>query len=333
MKRVLLKSALTLLCALAPLAAQAETSVVRIAKQFGVSYLPLTLMESEKLIEKHAKAEGLEVTTEWTRFTGGGPMNDAILSGNLDFASGGVGPFLTIWGKTRTNIGVKAVAGLNWMPLDLVTNNPKVKTIADFTDKDRIALPTAKTSIQAVTLQMAAAKAFGADKATKLDSLEVSMGHPDAMAALLGGHSEITAHFGSEPFQTMELADPKVHKVLDSYDVLGGPHTFNLVWASSKFADANPKVMKAFRAALEEAIAQIKKDPAKVASIYMATNSGKITKETIEKIITDPKNAWTTQPKKLLAYLDFLNSAGRVAAKTDKIGDLFFPGLDVSSGD
>jgi len=333
MKRLLVKSALIALCALAPLAARAETSTVRIAKQFGISYLPLTIMESEKLIEKHAKAEGIEVKTEWTRFTGGGPMNDAILSGNLDFASGGVGPFLTIWGKTRSNIGVKAVAGLNWMALHLITNNAAVKTIADFTEKDRIALPTAKTSIQAVTLQMAAAKVFGADKATKLDSLEVSMGHPDAMAALLGGHSEITAHFGSEPFQTLELADPKLHKVLDSYDVLGGPHTFNLVWASSKFADANPKVMKAFRGALQEAIDLIKKDPAKAAAIETAQGSGKIPQATLEKIITDPQNAWTTQPKKLLAYLAFLNSAGRVAAKTDNIGELFFAGLDVSSGD
>lgn len=333
MKRLLLKSILAVACAFAPLAAQAEPTVVRVAKQFGVSYLPLTIMESEKLIEKHAKAEGLDLTTEWTRFTGGGAMNDAILSGNLDFASGGVGPFLTIWGKTRSNLAVKAVGGLNWMPLYLVSVNPAVKTIADLTEKDRIALPLAKTSIQAVTLQMAAAKAFGQDKATKFDALEVSMGHPDAMAALLGGHSEITAHFGSEPFQTMELADPRAHKVLNSYDVLGGPHTFNLVWSSSKFASANPKAMKAFRGALQEAIDLIKKDPAKAATIFITMDKSKLPQATIEKIIRDPNNAWTTQPKKLLAYLHFLNASGRISAKADSIKDLFFDGLDVSGGD
>jgi len=36
-------------------AALAETSTVRIAKQFGISYLTLTVMEERKLIEKHAK--------------------------------------------------------------------------------------------------------------------------------------------------------------------------------------------------------------------------------------------------------------------------------------
>jgi len=62
----------------------------------------------------------------------------------------------------------------------------------------------------------------------------------------------------------MELADPRVHKVLDSYDVLGGPHTFNTVWANSKFATANPKIMKAFLDALEESMTRIKADPAAV---------------------------------------------------------------------
>ena len=53
------------------------------------------------------------------------------------------------------------------------------------------------------------------------------MGHPDGMAQLMGGKSEITAHFTSAPFMYQELADSRVKLVLNSYDVLGGPHTFN----------------------------------------------------------------------------------------------------------
>jgi len=133
---------------------------------------------------------------------------------------------------------------------------------ADFTDKDRIALPGIKTSIQAVTLQMACEQVFGKGQGGKLDSITVSMGHPDAQAAMLGGHSEIDAHFGSAPFMYDELADPRVHKVLDSFQVVGGPHTFNTVWANSKFANGNPKIMKAFLDALEESMTRIKADPA-----------------------------------------------------------------------
>ena len=92
------------------------------------------------------------------------------------------------------------------MPLYLDTRNPDVKTIKDFTDKDKIALPAVKVSIQAVTLQMAAEQAFGDGQQDRLDPLTVSMSHPDAQTALLSGQSEITAHFGSPPFQYQQLA-------------------------------------------------------------------------------------------------------------------------------
>jgi NitT/TauT family transport system substrate-binding protein len=312
--------------------ASAEASTVRLAKQFGISYLPLTVMQEEKLLEKHAKDQGLELTTEWLRFTGGSGMNEALLSGNLDFAAGGVGPALTIWGKTQKNLKVKGVAALNAMPLYLVTTNSIVKTISDFTPKDKIALPTVKTSIQAVTLQMAAEKAFGQGQQNKLDSLTVSMGHPDAQIALMGGQSEITAHFGSSPFQELELKDPKAHKVLDSYDVLGGPHTFNLVWASSRFADANPKIMQVFVAALEDSMERIKKDPKAAAELWIKAENVKMSVEDAVAIISNPQNEWTTTPKKMLVYLDYMNRAGLVSATTSDWKDLFFPAIQNASG-
>lgn len=312
--------------------AHAEVSSVRIAKQYGLGYLPLTVMEEEKLFEKHAKAEGLDLKVEWLRFSSGSGMNEALLSGNLDFAGGGVGPLLTIWGKTQSNYKVRGVAALNAMPLYLVTTNPNVKTIKDFSEKDKIGLPAVKVSIQAITLQMAAEKVFGADQSHKLDPLTVSMSHPDAMTAMLGGHSEVDAHFGSAPFQDMELKDPKAHRVLNSYDVLGGPHTFNSVWATSKFVESNPKVMKAFLDALEEAMANIKADPAKAADIWVKAENSKISVADAEKIIRDPVNEWTTTPKKVLTYLDYMNRAGLVSAKTKDWKDIYFPGIHKANG-
>lgn len=104
----------------------------------------------------------------------------------------------------------------------LTTRNPNVKSLRDFTDKDRIAVPSVKVSVQAVTPQMAAEKEFGPGNYSKLDSLTVSLGAPEAQAALLSGKSEITAHLSSPPFQYQQLKHPGIHKVLDSYDVLGG---------------------------------------------------------------------------------------------------------------
>ncbi|HEX4553973.1 MAG TPA: ABC transporter substrate-binding protein [Xanthobacteraceae bacterium] len=307
--------------------AGAQTKTIRIAKQFGISYLPLTIMEEKKLLEAQGRQMGLDLKTEWVQFTGGPPMNEAIISGNLDFASGGVGPLLTIWSKTRGNLGVKGVAALNAMPLDLNSNNPSVKTIKDFTDKDRIALPGVKVSIQAVTLQMAAEKVFGPGQYDKLDSLTVTLSHPDGMAQLLSGKSEITAHFTSAPFMYQELEDKRVHKVLDSYEVLGGPHTFNVVWATTKFHDDNPKVVQAFIAALDDAMKQIAKDPAEAARVWVKNENSKIPVAEIERMMRLPENEWTMVPKRIMSYADFMSRVGLIAAKPAQWQDVFFDAI------
>ena len=155
------------------------------------------------------------------------------------------------------------------MPIWLNTNNLAVRTIADFTGRDRIALPGVKMSIQAVVLQMVALQAFGPGQQNRLDPLTVSMGHPDGQAALLGSRTEITAQFTASPYMYAEAAAPQIHHVLNSYDVPGGPHTFNLVWATTRFHDGHPAVIAAFMAALDRAMAIINDKPADAAAAWV----------------------------------------------------------------
>ena len=315
---------LALLVVLSPLA-RAEMSEIKVAKQYGISYLPLMLMEDQKLIEKYAKSEGLNVAVSWATFAGGNVMNDALLSNSLQFASGGVAPFVTLWSRTRGSLDVKSVGAINSMPLYLVTRNPDVKTLKDFTDKDRIGLPAVKVSIQAMTLQMAAEKAFGPGQQAKLDPLTVTLSHPDAMQALLSGRSEVDAHFGSPPFQYQELRSPGVHTVLNSYDVLGGPATFNVVWTSSKFKDENPKLYGAFVKALDDAIAQINRDKRAVAETYLRLSKDKDSLEDILAMLNDPAIVYTTTPQNVMKYVDFMYKTGAIKVKPDSWKDLFFP--------
>lgn len=307
--------------------AAAEVSQVRIAQQYGISYLPLMLMEENKLLEKEAKAAGLgDITVKWSKFAGGNVMNEAMLAGDLHFASGGLGPFITLWAKTKSNIGVKAISAMNSMPLLLNTRNPAVKTIKDFTAKDKIALPAVKVSIQAITLQMAAEKAFGQGQQHKLDAFTVTQSHPDGMAALLSGSSEIDSHFTSPPFQYIELQKPGIRTVLNSYDVTGGPHTFNVVWASQKFADENPKIFAAFQKAFEEAIDTINKDKRAAAEFYVRAAKSKASVESIEKMLNDPEIEFTTTPKNTMKYADFMYRSGMVKVKPASWQEMFFPG-------
>ncbi|MGE5105502.1 MAG: ABC transporter substrate-binding protein [Betaproteobacteria bacterium] len=305
-------------------AAYAEMSEIHVSRQYGISYLPLMVMEDQKLIEKHAKAAGVDVKVDWSKFASGAVMNDALLSGNLQFASGGVAPFTTLWAKTRGNLEVKAVGAINSMPLYLVTNNPNVKTIKDFTDKDRIALPAVKVSIQAVTLQMAAEKAFGPGQEHKLDHLTVSMSHPDGETALLSGKSEVTAHLSSPPFQYQELEHKGMHRVLNSYDVLGGPATFNVIWTTTKFHDENPKLYAAFVAALDDAIAQINADKRKAAETYLRVSKDKDSVDDILKMLNDPEIKFTTTPNNTMKYVDFMHKVGSIKVKPASWKEMYF---------
>ena len=306
--------------------AAAEVSEVGIAQQFGISYLPLMVMQENKLMEKEAKAAGLgDIKVNWAKFAGGNVMNDALLSGDLQFASGGVGPFVTLWSKTLDNIGVKAVSAMNSMPLMLNTRNPAIKSLKDFTGTDKIALPAVKVSIQAITLQMAAEKAFGAGQQNKLDSKTISRSHPDGMAAMLSGIGEINSHFTSPPFQYMELQTTGIHTVLNSFDVTDGPHTFNLVWTTQKFVDTNPKTYAAFLKAFEVAIATINKDKKAAAELYIKVAKSKDTLANIEKMLNDPDVEFTTTPKNIMKYVDFMSRIGMVDVKPASWKELFFP--------
>jgi len=308
-------------------AASADPRVVRIATQYGISYLPLTIMAEKKLLESEGKKLGLDLSTEWIRFTGGPPMNEALISGNLDFASGGVSPMVTIWARTLGNLKVKGICAINSMPLYLNTINPNVKTIKDFTEKDRIALPAVRVSMQAVILQMAAEKVFGAGQEHKLDAWTVSLSHPDGLAQMMSGKSEITGHFTSAPFMYTELADSRVHRVLNSYDVLGGPHTFNVVWATSKLYEGEPKLVQAFLNAMKIAMKEINDDPAGSAALWVKADKSKLTPAEAEKIIRDPENKWTMAPEKVMVVADYMGRVKMIPVTPKKWQDMFIDGV------
>lgn len=307
-------------------AACAEVTEVKVAKEYGISYLPLMIMEDQKLIEKYAKEQGISnLTVKWFQFAGGNVMNESLLSNSLDFASGGVGPFITLWARTKGNYNVKGVAALNSMPLYLNTRNPNVKSLKDLTSKDKIALPAVKVSIQAVTLEMAAEKAFGKGHQNQLDPLTVTLNHPDGQIALTSGSGEVTAHFTSPPYQYEELKKPGIHRVLSSYDVLGGPTTFNVVWTTSKFRQENPKIYLSFVKALDEATAMIRKDKKWAAETYLRLSKDKESLSDVVAMLNDPEMVFTTEPTNIMKYVDFMYAIHSIKVLPAKWQDMFFP--------
>ncbi len=309
----------------APLIARAEATELRAAKQFGLGYLQYVLMEELKLVEAQARAAGLgEVKVTWATFRSSDVMNDALISGSVDFVSLGLPGIATIWARTRGQMNVRAAAGLNSLPLMLLTRNPQVQKIADFSDKDRIAVPAVKVSNQAILLQMEAAKLFGEQNFQRLDALTVSMAHPDATAAMLGAAGEVSANFSSPPFQYRQLKDPRVRKLTSSNEILGGRSSFNVIATTAKFRDTNPKLYRAYLAALEEATAMINRDRRGTAEIYLKATGDKTPVEEILAIMSDPDVEFTTKPMTISPMVDFMAKTGALRAKPERWQDMFF---------
>jgi NitT/TauT family transport system substrate-binding protein len=324
-KRTFIQSLLVAaLTASASLAAQAEGQI-RIAQQFGVVYLLLNVAQEQKLIEKYGKAAGVDVKVEFVRLSGGSAVNDALLSGQIDIAGAGVGPLLTIWDRTKDKQNVKGVASLGNFPYYLVTNNPAVKTIADFTDKDRIALPAVGVSVQSRVLQLASAQRWGQDQFNRLDKLQVAVPHPDATAAIIKGGTEITGHFGNPPFQNQSLAaNPNARIVLNSYDVLGGPSSATVLYATEKFRSENPKTYRAFVAALDEAAKYITANPEGAADIYLRVNEGQLDRKLLISIIKNPEVQFKLTPENTFKLATFMHSVGAIKNKPASAKDYFF---------
>jgi NitT/TauT family transport system substrate-binding protein len=310
-----------------PLAASAQVPEIKLAQQFSMGYLQLNVMEHQKLIEKHAKLLGIpDVKVSWHTFNGPAAVNDALLSGNIDIASGGVPGLLVLWAKTKgTPQEVRGVAALSSQPFLLNTRNPDVKTIKDFKEGDRIAVPAVKVSVQAIMLQMAAAKAFGDKEFARLDTQTVSMSPPDATLALLGGKSEVNAAFSVPPFQYQQLEAPGIHTVINSFDVMGGSHSFTVAWTSAKFRDSNPVLYKALIAALHEATDIINKDKTAASTLWIADSKSKLAPEMVAKVVAGPQVRWTLVPEATMKFADFMTAVGTLKVKAASWKDYFFP--------
>jgi NitT/TauT family transport system substrate-binding protein len=315
-------------------AAQAETQEIRLARQFSMGYLQLNALEDRKLLEQHAKAAGLgDVRVVWSTFNGPDNMNSALLSGSVDIASGGVPGLITLWGKTRgTAQEVKGIAAFSSQPFLLNTRKAEIKTLKDFTEADRIALPAIKVSVQAVTLQMAAAGTWGADAWGRLDPLTVSMSPPDSTIALLAGAGEVTAVFSVPPFQQQQLKDPKIHTVLNSFDVMGGPHTFTCGWTTAKFRNDNPRLYKALVAAWDEATRIVEADRAAAGRLWIEQSKSKLAPELVKEVVEGPQVRYTMTPEATTKFAAFMAKTGAIKEPPASWQDLFFPEIHALPG-
>jgi len=312
-----------------PGAARAEVDVVKIPKGAGgVGFLPLIVMEEKKLVEQEAQKMGLKLGAEYIRFGGPSVVNDMLLSGAAHFAPAGPPAFITIWDRTRANMKVKGVAAMTSIPMYLNTKAPHLKSLKDLTPNDKIAVTAVKVSIPAIIMQMQALKESGKADYAKYDPYTVSLTHPDGVIALLSGKTEITAHFTSPPFHQRERKDPGVRTITTSNEIMGGPSTFTMLYAPSKFHEENPKAYAAVLKALQVAIDFINADKKAAAEVFLASSEGKGWKiEDLMDVLNDPDIRFTTSPENVMKYANFMADVGSIKLRPNTWQEMFFPDI------
>ncbi len=314
--------------------ARAETGEVRIAQLFGVTYLPAYLVYEKQLIQKHATWLGLpapKVTPQ--KLTSGPVANDALISGNVDIAMGGITVLMTLWDRTQGKQNIKGFGVMCESPIYLLTADPKIKSLKDFGESDRIAVSAVKVTMQAIFLQMAAAKEFGWDNRGRFDPMTTSMSHPESVGALKSGKLEVKNYAAILPYNLEVLKAPHVRQLMTSYDVLGSNHSLNAFWGTEKWVKDNPKTYEAVIAAFDEAVSLIDKDPADAARIYIKWESATTPEAEIVAILKNKKDIqFTMTPKRLMDFADIMSKVGLVKQKPKVWTDMFFDGLHARPG-
>jgi NitT/TauT family transport system substrate-binding protein len=318
----LVSTAVLVACAAVP-AHAAEP--VRIGIGFGLAFLPAYICEDQKLVEKYAKALHADVKVSYPRFTGPGPMQEALLGRSLDLAPFGVAPLLAAWQNGRGAQQILAVSGMTTLPLDLLGNRPQLRSLADLRAADRIAVPTL-TSPQMYLLEMLSEKTFGAYDRLRGDV--VALPPSAAAAALIAGSEDIAAYFSSAPFTEIALKDPKIHRMVRSEDILGGKASLLLMAATKSYTETHAKIVEAIEKAMDEAARLIHDDPNRAARIYLAHEPSRaLDAPAVAAVLKDNKDEFGSAVHGIDAFAAFMARHDELKASPKSWQDVVAPAL------
>jgi NitT/TauT family transport system substrate-binding protein len=138
--------------------------------------------------------------------------------------------------------------------------------------------------------------------------------------------------FSVPPFQQQQLEQPGIHTILNSYDVMDGPHTFTAAWTSAQFRDRNPVLYRALVAALREATERVDKDRQTAASYWIKDVGSKLPLEKVTAVVSGPQVKWTMAPENTMKFASFMHSVGSLRTAPQSWRDLFFPEIHDAPG-
>jgi NitT/TauT family transport system substrate-binding protein len=324
-----LRSFIALFALLSVAAPARAEEQVKIGIGFGLAFLPTYICEDLKLVEKYGKEQHLTVKASYERLLSAAAVQDAIALRAIDMGPFGTAPLLTAWEKGKetkdTRRQIFAVSGMTTMPLVLLSDQPRMRSIADLRPSDRIAMPTL-TAPQMYVLEMQSEKVLG--QFDRLRNQVVALSHADAIAALFSGDGPATAYFASPPFTQITLKDSMIHRILSSEDVIGGKSSFLMIGATKSYIEAHPKIPEIVDKAMDEAARLIHDDPRRAAQIYLEHEPSKaLDAADIEAVLKENKDGFGSAVEGTQAFADFMGRHGELKAPPQSWKEIVAPAL------
>ena len=286
-----------------------ENATLSIAYQYGIAYLPLIVMKDQKLIEKYYP----NVEVNWQVLSSSLPINEGLITGNIDVGAMGVAPAIT---GIMKGIPCKIFSALSSQPQVMMTNNPEIKSMADITPATRIAAVTFG-SVQHIFIAMAAKNELG--DAHAMDNNIVAMSHPDGMAALLAG--SVDCQMATAPYVFMER-DAGMYEITSVSKVWPAGNTFIVGVASTTLYEKNPALYQALVQAMAEASRYLTEQPQAAANSLCAGLD--VDAGTLLGWLSDPACGYANQTKGIMTMASFMAEEGFIDAAPSSYTDLVY---------
>lgn len=273
---------------------------VRLAKQYGMQYATGYIVEKMNLLEKYLPG----ATIEWSSFGGGAAITEALISGHLDVGFMGMPPAVIAIDK---GADLRIASGICVPPFDLMVKEERLKSIADFTPQDKIAIPGI-SSTQHILLSIAAKDKL--NKARDFDSNMVAMANPDAYSSLVSG-TEIVGHFTTMPFLELE-ARQGFRSILTGKEAYGDA---SIVCVTTAKFHSNPSVYAGLIGALNEAMDLLNKQDPKVLAIIAEVE--KISIDDAKAFLDWPGTNYTANIYGLMGIANYMHEVGYIKNKPE----------------
>ena len=214
-----------------------------------------------------------------------------------------------------------------------ISRNPKIKTLKDFTESDRIAMAGAGSSVQTTYLQMAAAKEFGIDNYKKLNPLMVNLPHPEGLRALLSGSKEITSQFTSPPFQNTALENPEIHTRPQLLRHHGRAQHVPHGLGDEEVPRREPEVLQGRRRRAEGGHRRHQRgQEARRRDLREGRRRQGVGRQAPEDHERPARSATSSRRRRILPFAHFMHQVGTIKNQPESWKDLFFPDIHDLSG-